>query len=201
MKPIRNIDFLYEIGCYRYVPRMWTQFLGPDFANDSEHSFRVVWIALLLAEQEGKGNKEKIMKMALIHDLPESRMGDTHYISRMYNTREHEDRALEDIFDKTSVRKEFLALWQEYKKRKSIESKIVKDADTLDVDLELMEQGARGDSLKKLWLPQRKVVAKTIFTKSAKKMWQDIYKTDPRNWIIKATNRLNKGDWKKFKKE
>ncbi len=186
----RDLELLYEIGCFRFVPRMWVQFLGADFANNTEHAFRVVWIALVLAKREGLTDTEKIMKMALIHDLAESRMGDTHYMSRMYNTRKYENLAMDDILKSTSLEKDLLVVWKEYSKRKSPESLVVKDADTLDVDFELLEQASRGNNLGTVWQKQRKLVSKTIRTDSARKMWLDINKSNPHDWHLKARNRF-----------
>jgi len=201
----KDLDLLYELGTFRFVNRTWRQFLGAPFANNAEHTFRTMWIALTLAEQENAAtgteiNREKLMKMALIHDVPESRLGDTHHVSRLYNTRQFEGRAMNDMFKNTSLRKEVLALWKEYQAKRSLEAKIVKDADSLDVDMELREQAANGNVLKDKFMWTRKLVREKLYTKSAKQMWDEIYKTDPHNWHITTRNRFTAGDYKKRKK-
>ena len=197
MSSKRDLEFLYEIGCLRFIPRSWKHFYNADFQNLAEHHVRVVWLALMIAAREGKGNHEKIMKMALIHDVAESRTNDLDYVSRQYATRD-EDKALKDIIAETSIENDFTTIWKEYEKRNSIESKIVKDADTLDVDLELQEQEAQGNKLKHLW--DRKVVRDTLYTKAAKEMWDEIQVSNPHDWHLYARNRFNIGDWKKKKK-
>lgn len=193
----RDLEFLYEIGCLRHIQRTWRQFMNPNFQNLSEHILRVIWIALTLAKYEGVKNTEKIIKMALIHDLPESRSVDSHYISRQYVER-FEKEALEDTLHDTAVKEEFLAIWHEYEERESIEAKIVKDADTLDVDLELKEQEYMGVKLGEDTLEGRQYVAQTkLYTESAKEFFYAIQESNPNDWHVKGKNRFTSGDWRK----
>src|SRR3989338_1252535 len=195
----RDLEFLYEIGCLRFLQRTWKQFLNPDAQNISEHTFKVIWIALILAKYEKTASEDKIIKMALIHDLPESRTGDVHYVSRLYTERK-EGEAIRDIFINTSFADEFVKIWREYEERKCPEAKIVKDADTLDVELELNEQEARGHKLKDIWFKKRgKIVFKKLFTKAARKFWQEIKRSNPHDWHLKGNNRFNSGDWREKK--
>lgn len=36
----RDLELLYEIGCFRFINRVWVQLLAPNFANNAEHSMR-----------------------------------------------------------------------------------------------------------------------------------------------------------------
>ena len=192
----RDIEFLYEIGTLRFTRRQWSRFLNADFANLAEHHLRVMWLAVILAKYE-KADLDKVLKMALVHDIAESRTGDVDYLSRQYVIR-NEELGLKDMLKSTAAEKEFLMLYEEYEKRESLESKVVKDADTLDIDLELNEQETRGFSLKSAWKGQRTHIGKTqLYTKTAKRFWGAIQKSDPNAWHIKGRNRLNSGDWKK----
>lgn len=191
----RDLELLYEIGSLRFINRAWKQFLGPDFANLADHHFRVAWIAMLLCKMEGQGDSGKIVKMALVHDIAESRTGDAHYISRQYTKRD-EQKSINDILYSTGLNEEMLALWHEYEERKTIEAKIVKDADWLDVDLEIQEQKAVGRKHMKAWDDNRKIVAQLFYTNSAKKLWKAIKKSDPVDWYRHARNRFVEGDLK-----
>ncbi len=195
MSTKRDIELLYEIGNFRHMERMWRRFLNPDFQNNTEHSFRVAWVALALASQEKTGDHEKILKMALVHDLPESRCGDVDYIARQYVKRD-EDAAVKDMFGDTSLGDEFISLFHEYEKRECMEAKIVKDADNLDVEFELREQGARGHAIDKIWQTTREEsVYPKLFTESAKKMWKEIRESGPFDWHLNGRNRFRGGDW------
>ena len=193
----RDIDFLYEMGTLRYSTRTWNQFLNPFCQNLTEHTLRVIWIALTIAKHEGVVDTSKVIKMALVHDISESRSVDVNYVSHQYAER-FEDVAIDDTLDGTSVRDEFLPIWHEYEKKECIEAKIVKDADNLDVDLELKELEAMGNKLGNALRPTRERVMETKFyTDTARAMWKEIQKSDPHHWHVSGKNRLNSGDWKK----
>ena len=194
----RDLEFLFELTQLRFIKRAWTQVLARDVENLSEHHFRVVWLSMLIAKMEGQGDMEKIMKMAILHDITESRTGDVHYISRQY-TKRNEELAIKDMLADTSFA-DYKTIWDEYEKRESIESKIVKDADTLAVDMELVELEFMGNKLKDQFKDHRiKVSQNGLFTQSAKKLWAQMQTANPHNWHLKGRNRLNAGDWKDYK--
>jgi putative hydrolases of HD superfamily len=194
-KERRDIEFFYEIGQLRLINRMWRRFFQSETSNIAEHTLRVVWIALAIAKKEKVKDEEKIMKMALVHDITESRTGDVDYISRQY-VEMKEAVAAEDMLGETILEDDFLNVWREYEKRQSIEAKIVKDADNLDVNLELKEQEIQTISDKFL-KPRDVLVRPKLYTKAAKKYWDVIGKSDVHDWHALGKNRFNSGDWKK----
>jgi putative hydrolase of HD superfamily len=193
-----NVNFLFEIGALKHIPRAWKQFIQDDVTNVSEHTFRVVWISLILAKMEGVGNTDKIMKMALIHDIPESRTGDPNYLTRQYITKD-EEGAAEEILEGIAGGEEWLQIFDEYQKRETPEAKLVKDADILDVDFELKELGMRGNVAYKKFMDHRiEFVHDRLQTDSAKKLLKDILESDPYEWHLESPrNRFNGGDWQK----
>ncbi|OGG76675.1 hypothetical protein A3B35_00330, partial [Candidatus Kaiserbacteria bacterium RIFCSPLOWO2_01_FULL_54_24] len=152
----RDLEFLYEIGSLRNIPRAWIQHLGVPCASNLEHMMRVVFLALLIARREGKGDQDLIMKMALVHDLAETRTADLAYVHKVYSQTD-DLRAAHDLFAGTSF-VDLEGIHTLYKKRDSIEAKIVKDADNLDVDLELKEFEEQGHKLPGKWAKMRKFV-------------------------------------------
>ena len=181
----RDIQLLFEISAFRHFDRAWKHWLGPDTANHAEHSFRVALYALMIAKQEKKGNHEKILKMALLHDLPESRCTDVDHIQRQYVQRD-EEMATEDIFSGTVLYEEAIPLLKEYHDRKSIESKIVKDADLIDADVEFREVIVAGATMHKKHLAKRRAgVVPKMFTKTARALFEQIHKADPNDWHLK----------------
>ena len=171
------------------MPRAWQQILTGKVQNISEHVFRTTIIAWMLAMAE-KADVQKVIKMCLIHDIGESRAGDIAFMHRDYVTR-HEALAEEHIFQDTLLQKEVAVLLKEYEKRVSLEAKIVKDADNLDVDLELKELARIGDTsaigMQKDHRP--KIRAKKLYTKTAKRMWDEIQKTNPNAWHQSLTGK------------
>jgi len=197
----RDLEFLYELGAIRLIPRQWHRFHMPNVANLADHHFRVVWLALVIAKRERtKVDIEKMMKMAIVHDIAESRTGDVDYLSRQYVIR-NEDLGIADMLEDTSLRDEFLRLHHEYEARECLEAKIVKDADNLDVDLEIQEQASLGQTLPAGWARESNDSGnRTFYTKAAQAMHKAIYKSNPHDWHTKSPrNRVNGGDWKHSK--
>ena len=187
----RDLEFLYEIGSMRNIPRAWIQHLGVPCASNLEHMMRVVFLALLIARREGKGDQDLIMKMALVHDLAETRTADLAYVHKVYSQTD-DLRAAHDLFAGTSF-VDLEGIHTLYKKRDSIEAKIVKDADNLDVDLELKEFEEQGHKLPGKWAKMRKFVRdKKLYTKTAKKLWDELQRSNVAQWHMEANK------WKKL---
>ncbi len=150
--------------------------------NLAEHHFRVSWIALIIAKYEDVKDVEKVIKMALLHDIGESRTGDANWHQKKY-VQQFPDKALKDVFNGSIFEKDAQGLWQEYINRKSIESKVARDADQLDADFEIQEQKVKGFQFPKEWSSiRRNVCNNTFYTKTAKEIWRHLQKSDPHHW-------------------
>lgn len=190
----RDIDFLFEVGSLRNVPRAWQQILSGRVQNISEHVFRTTMIAWIIALAE-KADVSKVLQICLIHDIGESRAGDIAFMHRDYVTR-NEELAEEHIFQETTLEENARALLKEYSERQTLEAKIVKDADNLDVDIELKELSKIGDTAAKSMQEDHRpqVREKKLYTETAKKMWDEIQKADPNNWHENLTGRWIRSD-------
>lgn len=187
----RDIQFLFEIGSLRNIPRAWIQHLGAPVASNLEHTMRVIFLALLIARREKKGDEAIIIKMALAHDLPETRTADLAYVHKVYSQTD-DAHAARDLFAGTSFG-DFEDVHARYEKRDTIEAKIVKDADNLDIDIELKEFEEQGHKLPAKWKTMRKFVRdKKLYTKTAKKLWDDLQKANVAQWHMEANK------WKKI---
>lgn len=192
-----DIKFLFEMGNIRFIERMWRRFLHDDFANLAEHHFRVFWIAMIIAAREENVDTGKLAKLCLIHDIAESRTGDVDYISRQYTER-NEELGITDMLSGTSLEAEFKALWEEYESRQTLEAKIAKDADNLDVDFELAEQAVKGSQVGAMLKPTRTFVSQNkLYTQTAKQLYKELQTANPHAWWVEGRNRLNSGDWQK----
>lgn len=192
----RDLEFTYEIGALRFIRRAWSHLVRDrDVANLAEHTFRVAWLAMLIAKKEGVEDLGKVAKMALVHDICESRTGDVEYVQRLYVKRD-EDTAIVDMFAGTDFGEEFVALWREAEAKESIEAKCVKDADWLDVDLEMKEMEFTGNKIAEKDGWGRDQVRDRLYTETGKRIWEEIVRSDPNDWHKNAKNRLNTGDWK-----
>lgn len=185
----KDIEFIFEVGTMRHISRTWSQFGGLNFANLAEHTLRVMWISTLIAKYE-KANIGKVLKLSLVHDLGETRVGDAHHLAKIY-TQRNEDKAIEHSLFNTVVEKDLHELWNEYKKKKSLESKIVKDADNLDCDFELQEIMYAGAKMNNGLVHVRKSVYKEFFTETAKKFYKKLKKTNPNDWYSKTMSKYD----------
>ena len=186
----RDIEFLYEVGSLRNMPRAWRQSLGVGVANDLEHTFRVAWIALVLAERVGGVDEGKMLKMALAHDIAETRTGDQNYTNAVY-VEADEGRAIRDIFAGTSFEQSLTGTLREYEARESMEAQLVKDADNIDVDLELRELEERGSQLPRKWRAFRQQVRnEKLYTDAARDLWDALDEVDVADWHLQANKWL-----------
>lgn len=177
----KDVELLFEMGSMHNIQRGWRQHLGMDCFTVLEHSYRVIWIALILARAEGIKDEEKVMKMALVHDLPETRVSDLSYVQKVY-AKGDEKTACKEIFEET-VLPDFYKIFCKYEDRDSIEAKIVKDADNLDVDLELKEFEERGSQLPKKWQKFRQMIRdEKLYTQSAKEFWDLLQSCNVADW-------------------
>jgi putative hydrolase of HD superfamily len=156
------ISFLAELMRLKAVPRTGWLLRGVrDVESVADHSFGVAFVAMLLADlAEACGmelNVEKVLRMALLHDLTEARTGDLPATVKRYFDRQTLHAADECIADEMlnrlgAIGEEYLLLWREYEERASLESRIVKAADKLDLLLQAREYekgGAR--NLHEFW--------------------------------------------------
>lgn len=132
-----------------------------DVESVADHSFGVAFIAMLLADlaqQRGmEVDVEKILRMALLHDLTEARTGDLPATIKRHFDPSSLHAANESLADEMlsgvgAIGEEYLLLWREYEERISLESRIVKAADKLDLLLQAREYEKGGaQSLGEFW--------------------------------------------------
>lgn len=187
------MDLLFEVGTLRHVPRMWRQFGGHDFANVAEHSFRVAWIALVLAKWAG-ASSGRVVELALIHDLAESRTGDTNYVNRIYVRADHE-AAMRDAGQGTCLDQDLHELWNEWTKVETLESQLAHDADQIDCDFELREREVLGSEFPTLIADTRTAVRSRLHTEFGRQLFDRVKGGDPTRWHRTTNNRLTVGDW------
>lgn len=156
------ISFLAELMRLKSVPRIGWLLRGVrDVESVAAHSFGVAVIAMVLADRaRARGVEvkvERLLRMALLHDLTESRTGDLPSTIKGYfgkaSIRAADERIAKEIFTELGDLSEpYLELWFDYEHRASIESRLVKAADKLDLLMQSREYekgGAR--SLQEFW--------------------------------------------------
>ncbi len=181
-----TVNFLFEVGMLKKTPRTGYQFLGSGAESVAGHSFRTAIIGYALSVQEPQANVKKATLMCLFHDLHEARTGDHNYVNKRY-VQVDEEKALGDLAQELPFGPEILSLSQEFRKGDSLEALISRDADQLDLILELKEQLDLGNKYASDWL---KYALERLHTGSARKMAQEILETDSTEWWF-----IKKREW------
>ena len=174
----RVIEFLFEVGMLKKSPRTGYQFLGSGKESVADHSFRTAIIGYALAKMEPDADLKKVVLMCLFHDLPEARTGDHNYVNKKYVTTD-EEGALRDQVQNLQFGPEIISLSHEFNEDTSLEARISRDADQIDLILELKEQLDFGNPNAKDWLD---FAVERLITKNAKAMAKEILETDSTNW-------------------
>lgn len=180
------INFLFEVGMLKKTPRTGYQFLGSGQESVAEHSFHTAVIGYVLARDESRADPLKTMMMCLFHDLHEARTGDLNYVNKRYVSVD-EVRAVQDLGKGLPFGDELISLIREFNRGETIEACLSRDADQLGLIVELKEQQDLGNKYAKEWLHY---ALKRLRTENAKKMAQEILKTDCTDWWFEK-----KTDW------
>ena len=180
------VNFLFEVGISKRIPRSGYQFLGTGSESVADHSFRVAIIAYLLAKNEPKADTQKVVLMSLFHDFHEARTGDHNYVNKRYVT-VNEDKAVSDLAQKLTSGREIVSLIDEFNSRETLEARLVQDADQLDFILELKRQQDLGNKSAAEWL---KYSVKRLITDFSKKLANEIVHTDSSDWWFKKKEEL-----------
>jgi len=176
----RIANFLFEVGMLKRTPRTGWQFLaGAEGESVADHSFRVAMIAFVLARLgDDEVDADHVLRLALVHDLPEARTGDLNYMNQKY-VQVDEERAAVDLVQGLPFSDELGALLQEYRAEETRESIVAHDADQLELLLQLVEQRDAGVPSTQDWVP---FVLKRLRTDGGRKLAQSMLDGDSSNW-------------------
>lgn len=174
----RVADFLFEAGMLKKTPRTGWQFLGSGAESVAEHAFRSAVIAYSLASMDPEADAARVMKMAVFHDMPEARTGDLNYMNQKYVSVD-EAKAVDDMTSGLSFGGELTGLLNEFREQKTREAILVRDADNLEMILQLKEHLDVGNRNAAEWIPFS--VAR-LKTENAKKLAEAILEGDSSAW-------------------
>ena len=174
----RIVEFLFEVGMLKRTPRSGWQFLGAGSESVAEHAFRAAMIAFVLARMDSEVDGCKVLQLALVHDLPETRTGDLNYVNQKY-VRTDEARAAEDMSAGLPFAAELCNLLAEYRAEETTEAIIAHDADQLEILLELKEHLDRGVQGAAEWTP---FVLRRLRTENAQHLARRILDGDSSSW-------------------
>ena len=134
------LDFLKDSANLKTISRQgWIDKLSiknPESVAD--HSYSMAIMAMIISDLENY-DSEKILKMTLLHDLAESKIGDiTPEQMTPENKMKIENDAFNEIIDQLpeTVKSQYLEIWKEYQNNNSKESLFVHQIDKLEMALQ-----------------------------------------------------------------
>lgn len=196
MKTKDLVNFIFELGMLkrtRHGGFLLAGIKNPDTL--AEHVLRASQIGYILAVMEGGVNPEKVACILMIHDNPETRVGDQHKVAaRYYSAKEMEEKALADQIENLGkyIKEKWSVYFNEYENRNTKEGIIAKDADWLEIAFQAKEYVDIGYASAQNWIDN---IEKALETKSAKLLLKEMKKTKFTDWW----SGLKKMTYKKLK--
>ncbi|XP_016393075.1 HD domain-containing protein 2-like [Sinocyclocheilus rhinocerous] len=136
------LQFMKLVGQLKRVPRtgwVYRNIKHPESVSD--HMYRMSMMALTI--KDITVNKERCMKLALVHDLAECIVGDIAPADNVSKAEKHrrEKEAMVHITGllDDGLRKEIYSLWEVYETQSSPEAKLVKELDQLEMIIQAHE--------------------------------------------------------------
>ena len=171
------VNFFHQVGKLKEIKRTGWVIRGiKNSESIADHIFRTSLMAWILGSEKNGLNIERVMKMALIHDLCEIYSGDiTPYDSILPKSKKEREKILktwprfsleerkklaEQKFKKekkglekliedlpNKLKKEVMGLWMDYENGSTIEGRFFKQADRLENLLQATEYWKKNKSL------------------------------------------------------
>jgi putative hydrolase of HD superfamily len=146
------VKFLKITGVLKRTQRAgWVDVEVYQPESVADHTFRTALLCMLYADMEGL-DPLKLLRMALIHDLPEALIGDLMPSQKTPETKENEEAAIQHILALLPdlQRETYLAVWNEYQQGKTREAKAVRQLEKIEMALQAKEYEKLGSSNKLL---------------------------------------------------
>jgi 5'-deoxynucleotidase YfbR-like HD superfamily hydrolase len=141
MANVELLNLISSLGALKSLPRTgWLRAGISDPESVAEHSFRTAFIAMLIGDALELDTK-KLLKMALLHDLPEILTGDITPHDKLSTTMksENEHAAIKQLLKGIPGGKNYIDLWIEFENQNSQEAKIIKAIDKFEMLVQAVE--------------------------------------------------------------
>lgn len=174
MREEKIIDFIHSIEKLKRIKRTYCIIEGvknPESVAD--HSFRTSLMALLFAKKFNL-DENKCVKMAIVHELAEIKVGDIIALDKKsYNKKiKLEKKAIKKIL-KGFEKDEIYFLWKEYTCRKTLESRFVYELNVLEFLFQVYEyEKSDNINLKEIWKNKMPKIKNAHLNKIAKILFE-----------------------------
>ena len=162
MKAEAILNFIEEIGILKSLPRTgWLVHGIKNGESIADHCYRMTLLSMVLADalvaQGIQLDTEKVMRLSLLHEIAEARIGDIPFTVLTYIPEEikelGERKAVTSMLEKFgSMGEWYQELWEEFEQNETIEAKLVRAADKLELMIQVLEYEKLGyQSLDQFW--------------------------------------------------
>ena len=130
----------------------WMEYGVTSPESVADHSYSTALLSMILSDLQ-RLDTLKVLRMALIHDLAESKTGDLTPRQKTSIYGEKEANAMEEILDTLpeETRRLYHDAWREYKENTSPEARLVHNTDKLDMLYQAREYEKKGYKLDQFW--------------------------------------------------
>jgi len=148
------LDFFQKVLALKNIPRQgWKDKLQIDNVESvAEHTYSTAIMSMIYSDLH-EFDTEKIIKMALLHDLAESITGDLTPDKIPKKSKcEKENLAMKQILSNipNKISKSYYKIWDEYQRASSEEAKLVHEIDKLEMVFQAKYYYDKGYSKEKL---------------------------------------------------
>ena len=133
-------NFFFQIAGLKKLPRSgWKIKVGLDNSESvAEHSYMMSVMSMVLSDMKSL-NSEKVLKMAILHDWAESKIGDFMPDEIGYDKKsELENYAMSEILESLpqKIQSNYYDIWNEFLVRDTPEARLVYELDKLEMALQ-----------------------------------------------------------------
>ncbi len=135
------VKFFNTVGRLKTTPRSgWVEIGIRQPESVADHTFRTSILCMIYSDLEGLDHL-KLLRMALIHDLPEAITGDLTPSKKTTEGERKEEAGMQQILDllPKKQRESYMAIWNEYQECETAEAKAVRQLEKVEMALQAKE--------------------------------------------------------------
>ncbi len=139
---LRNlVKFLETTGRLKRTPRTgWVETGIRHPESVADHTFRTSILCMIYADMEDL-DQQKMLRMALLHDVPEAIIGDLTPSKKTRESKDRENNAIKQILNllPKKQREKYMMDWTEYREGKTKEAEALRQLEKLEMTLQAKE--------------------------------------------------------------
>lgn len=146
------VKFFKTVGKLKRTPRSgWVELGIRTPESVADHTFRASILCMVYSDLEDL-DELRLLRMALMHDLPEAITGDLTPSRKIAGSKEKENAAMNHMLSliPRRQREKYIKAWREYQEGKTREAKAVRQLEKLEMALQAKEYEEAGSARQSL---------------------------------------------------